>query len=177
MAGTDPFREAHPAIQRQAGYAAWTDDPAIAVLFAILRDLDVAAARLDALRHDRPDLGTAAVCGDVGNVATLFERCPDRFWEPGWRTRANGGACAGLWELLAARRDAWIAARLVVEGVGSGRNARHAALCASAIPVELAWHRFAATHPGGQNRAPAFSSSPPAPIPATQAAATTESPR
>ena len=175
MAGTDPLRACHPATRRQAGYAAWTDDPAVPALFEILCDLDAAGARLDALRHDRPDLGAGAVGGDIGTVATVFERCPDRSYALGWRTRGNGGACAALWELLAARRDAWISARLAAEG--AGRNARRAALCAAAIPVDLAWRRFAAAHPGGRNRACAFSPSPAAPIPATQAASTTESPR
>lgn len=184
MAGTDPVREHHPATRRQAGYAAWIDDPAIPALFAILRDLSAAATRLDALRHDRPDLGVAAARGEIGDVAALFERCPDRSYGHGRRTRANGGACAGLWDLLAARRDAWIAARLEVDGFAAptlraSRNARLAALCDAAIPVELAWRRFAAADPGcgSRNRACAFSPSPPPPIPATQAAATTESPR
>jgi hypothetical protein len=117
MADADPtIRALHPATARQASHAVWTGDPAIAVLFAILRDLHAAGARLETLHHDRPDLGARAVRGDIGEVASLFERCPDRSFGLGWRIRANGGACAGLWQLLAARRDAWIDARVEAEG-------------------------------------------------------------
>jgi hypothetical protein len=148
MADADPIARAlHPAAARQAGYAAWTDDPAIAALFAILRDLDAAGTRVEALHRDRPDLGAGAVCGDIGEVARLFERCPDRCFGLGWRTRANGGACAGLWEVLARRRDAWIDARLEAEGfapyaLSAAKMARIVALGAEAIPVDLAWERF-----------------------------------
>ncbi|CUS45812.1 MAG: hypothetical protein V4610_17950 [Pseudomonadota bacterium] len=139
----------HPAVVRQAGFAAWTADPAIATLFAILRDLDKAGARLEALQHDRPDLGADAVRGDIGAVVSLYERCPAHFFGHGWRTRANGGACAGLWELLAARRDAWIHAQLEAEGfrpdaATAEKDERTMALCDEAVPVELAWARFQA---------------------------------
>ena len=142
-------REIHPATLRQAGYPAWTGDPAIPALFAILRDLDAAAARLAALHHDRPDLGAGAARGEIGEVARLFERCPDRFFEHGWRTRANGGACAGLWQMLAARRDAWIDARLEAEGFSAhassaAKDARIAALGDEAVTVEQAWEWFRA---------------------------------
>lgn len=148
MADADSIaRGLHPAVVRQAGFAAWTVDPAIATLFAILRDLDKAGARLEALQHDRPDLGSDAVRGDIGAVVSLYERCPAHFFGHGWRTRANGGACAGLWELLAARRDAWIEARLAAEGfrpdaASPEKDERTMALCDEAIPVELAWARF-----------------------------------
>ena len=97
--------------------------------------------------YDRPDLGADAVRGDIGTVASLFERCPDRCFGYGWRTRANGGACAGLWELLATRRDAWIAARLEAEGFpvrasSAAKDARIAALGDEAISVGLAWEGF-----------------------------------
>lgn len=171
MADADPnARNLHPATVRQAGYAAWTGDPAIAALFGILRDLNAAAARLEALHRGRPDLGAGAVHGGIGEVARLFERCPDRFFEHGWRTRANGGACAGLWQLLAARREAWIHARLEAEGFAAyassaTKDAGVAALGDAAVSVEQAWARFSAT----QSAVRAFSSSPQPPIPATQA--------
>ncbi|WCM27273.1 hypothetical protein NDN01_25375 [Sphingomonas sp. QA11] len=150
MADADSIvRWLHPAVVRQAGFAAWTADPAIATLFAILRDLDKAGARLEALQHDRPDLGADAARGDIGGVVSLYERCPAHFFGHGWRTRANGGACAGLWELLAARRDAWIDARLEAEGfrldaASVEKDERTMALGDEAIPVELAWTRFQA---------------------------------
>ena len=148
MADADPIARAlHPATVRQAGYPAWTGDPAITALFAILRDLAAAGVRLEALHHDRPDLGAGAVRGDIGEVTSLYERCPDRFFGLGWRTRANGGACAGLWQLLAARRDAWIDARLEAEGfapfaTSAAKDARIVALGNEAIAVDLAWERF-----------------------------------
>ncbi len=171
MADTDPIARAlHPAILRQAGYAAWTGDPAIATLLAILRDLDEAGARLERLHHDRPDLGAGTARGDIGEVARIFERCPDLSFGLGWRIRANGGACAGLWQLLAERRDAWIAARLEAEGFAphvssAAKAARIAVLGAEAIPVAAAWERFRTVtgEPG------AFSSSRGAAIPARMA--------
>lgn len=148
MADADMIARAlHPATARQAGYAAWTDDPAVVRLFAILRDLDEAGARLEALHHERPDLGAGVARGDVGGVVGLYERCPAHFFGHGWRVRANGGACAALWQLLAARRDVWIEARLEAEGFapfvsGAAKNARIAALGDDAIPIDLAWARF-----------------------------------
>jgi len=148
MADADPIARAlHPATARQASLAAWTDDPAVAVLFGVLRDLDAAGAAVEALHHDRPDVGAGAVRGDIGEIARLFERCPDRFFGLGWRTRANGGACAGLWQLLGARRDAWIDAQLEAEGFppfasSVGKDSRIIDLGGVAVSVELAWERF-----------------------------------
>lgn len=148
MADADPIVHAvHPATARQAGYVAWTADPAITRLFVVLHDLNAAGARLEELHHERPDLGVGMARGDVGGVVGLDERCPAYSFGHGWRVRANGGACAGLWQLLAARRDAWIEARLDAEGFASfapsaAKNRRIAALDEEAISVELAWARF-----------------------------------
>jgi hypothetical protein len=146
MAETDPII-LHPATARQAAYPAWTADPAIALLFAALRDLNAVAARLGALHHVRPELGTDGVRGEIGEVASLFERCPGKLFDYGWRTRANGGACVALWTLLDHRRDAWIDARLAVEGCSmlaatAARDERSEALDREAEPVAAAWERF-----------------------------------
>jgi len=148
MAEPDPIMGAlHPATARQAGYPAWTDDPAIARLLTILRDLHAAGRRLEALHRERPDLDAASAVGELGAVTELYERCPARAFRHGRRVRANGGACAALWQLLAARRDAWIAARLEAEGFApfassAAKSARIAALVDEAPPVDHAWARF-----------------------------------
>ncbi|MDB5705977.1 MAG: hypothetical protein JWN66_3093 [Sphingomonas bacterium] len=147
MADADPIhRIFHPVTAQQAGYPAWTADPAIPILFAALRDLNAVAARLEALHYDRPDLGADRVRGEVGEVASFLDRCPGRLFDYGWRTRANGGACAGLWELLGCRRKEWIDARLEVEGFpastpSGARHVRADELDRKAATVEAAWER------------------------------------
>jgi hypothetical protein len=136
----------HPAIALQAGYAAWTADPAIAELFAILGELNTIGARLNALRLSRPELGTGEVHADLGEVALLYERGPPHYVYAS-RVRANGGACAGLWAVLLRRREAWIDARLTTEGYAAtgdddAREDRADDLARGAPPVEAAWAAF-----------------------------------
>jgi hypothetical protein len=136
----------HPAIARQAGYATWTADPAIAELFAILGELNAIGARLNALRLSRPELGTGEVRADLGEVALLYERGPPHYVYAS-RVRANGGACAGLWAVLLRRREAWIDARLTAEGFAAtgdddAREDRADDLARGAPPVEAAWTTF-----------------------------------
>ncbi|MES1971508.1 MAG: hypothetical protein V4472_03555 [Pseudomonadota bacterium] len=150
MADADPHHSTlHPAIARAASWPAWTADPAVAQLLAALRDLDALAARLAALHRVRPDLGLESVRGEVGEVAPILERCPERGFDHGWRWRANGGACAGLWEMLGRRRAAWIDARLAVEGFPAHADTRAKALRGMALeraapPVAMLWEAFRA---------------------------------
>lgn len=104
-----------PLAEAATSASGWNADPVTNKLFASL----IALAKIgDSLhRLGATDHAISSVASEVGEVASIYERLPTRDYEYGYRTRANGGACAGLWDVLAARRSAWMAERLSSEGL------------------------------------------------------------
>ncbi|QNA85205.1 hypothetical protein G4G27_15255 [Sphingomonas sp. So64.6b] len=125
----------------------WTTTPAIAAMFALLRDLNALHDRAASLCHANPATGLDSVRGEIGAVTGLYENDFSGPMRLVWTVRANGGAAASLWELLGQHRDAWIDAQLAAEGFApwtwnDAKHDRREALAEEAGTVAAAWAAF-----------------------------------
>jgi hypothetical protein len=121
--------------------------PAIADMFALLRDLSALHDRAAALCHGDPATGLDNVRGEIGAVTGLYENDFTGPMRLVWTVRANGGAAASLWEVLGQHRDAWIDARLAAEGFApwtwcDAKHDRRDTLAEEAGTVAAAWAVF-----------------------------------
>ncbi|MGY4397233.1 hypothetical protein ACVWZA_002427 [Sphingomonas sp. UYAg733] len=126
---------------------AWTAAPAIADMFALLRDLNALHDRAASLCHTDPATGLDGVRGEIGAVTGLYETDFSGPMRLVWTVRANGGAAASLWELLGQHRDAWIDTRLAADGFTpwtwcDAKHDRRDALAEEAGTVAAAWAAF-----------------------------------
>jgi hypothetical protein len=135
----------HPETQRLLELDAWTSDPAVAVLFGAIRDLQQVNLTLRDLNAQRPGLCWQPAA-DIGFLRVeTRERgrinVVDTFVVP-------AGVCADLWKAAQSIRDAWIEARCKAEGLrpDMGDYERYAdhrdALEGDAVSVDGCWLAF-----------------------------------
>jgi len=137
----------HPAIERQLGFACWSDDPAVVTILNAIAELNRIGRALCELAAHRPDLNGGS---ELRAVGTLSERYAMTGYvnRNVWLTEASG-SLGELWNLLGQRRGAWIDARLAAEGLRSDLRAtrdryadRNGELEAEAPTVQATWESF-----------------------------------